>query len=115
MQEYVYGGGGDTRKKSNAVDMDPHNHVKALRGGAGRGGDRGSVSVAEVPEVGIGGGCDDRLKEVIAVSRPRRRAATRRGNVNRNGEKLAAAASFDNKFLASSSNRKRGGETMSLL
>ena len=61
------------------------------------------VSVSEVPEVRIrgGGGCNNTIKEVVAVYRLRRQAMTGCGNVNGNGEKLAVAASFDDKFLAS--------------
>ena len=102
IREYGYSGRGDVRKNSDAVDMDPHNHVKVSRGKSGQGWDRGLVSVAEVLEVGIRGGCDDRLKEVVAVSQLRRWDATHLGNVNGNREKLAAAASFENKSLASS-------------
>ena len=41
IREYGYGGGGYALKNSDAVDMGPYNHVKASRGGEGRGQDKG--------------------------------------------------------------------------
>ena len=48
IREYGYGGGGDARKNSDDVDMDPHNHIKASMGGGVQGQDMGLVSFAEV-------------------------------------------------------------------
>ena len=57
----------------------------------------------------FGGGCDDRLKEVVAISRPRWRASIRHGNAK--GEKLAAAARFDSNLLVSSSPPSNGDDS----